>query len=62
MLSKMYVRSSIIKKKGLYIAEIVYSWFGLQYYSEFEFFENIEDAKNYILTKRTNGTLVIDEG
>ena len=58
--SKMYIRSEIIKKKSLYIASIIWSWWGLQHWSEYEIFETIEEANSWVLRRRTNGTLVYD--
>lgn len=56
----MYIRSEITIKKNIYIASIVWSWYGLQHYSEYEFFETLDEANNWVLKKRTNNTLVYD--
>ena len=57
MWSKMYLRSNIRKRNNVFIAEIWWSWFGLQHHSELELFDTIEEAKTWILEQRTGGTL-----
>ena len=59
----MYLRSSIQKKKNLFIASVSWSWFGIQHWEEFEIFESQHEAELWILNQRTGGTLVynVDE-
>ena len=58
--SKMYIRSSITKKSGLFVAKIVWSFYGIQHWEEFEIFATQHEAELWVLHQRTGGTLVID--
>jgi hypothetical protein len=56
--SKLFVRASVTKKKSLYVTRIVWSWYGLQHYSEMEVFNTLQEANQHILQRRTSGCLV----
>ena len=58
--SRMYVRSAIQKKNGLFISTVTLSYFGIQHWNEYEIFTTQHDAELWILKQRTGGTLVYD--
>jgi len=58
--SKLYVKSSIKKKKELYIASITWSWYAIQHWDEIEIFEDLTKAQEWILKERTNGSLTYE--
>ena len=60
--SKLYIKSTIRKIKELYVSTITWSWYNIQNWTEIEIFESIEQAREWILKERTNGSLTYDLG
>jgi len=59
MWSKSFVKAKIEKKKGLFVATITYSYFGLYHYDVLNVFESLEKAEHYLLYERCNGVIEI---
>jgi hypothetical protein len=57
MWNKMFVKASIEEKKTLFISIITWSYYGISHFQNIEIFENLIDARNWILQERTHGAL-----
>ena len=56
----MFIRASIEKKKSLFVARIVYSYWGLYHYSELNVFASLEECEHYLLYERCGGIILYD--
>ena len=61
-LNKMFVKSKIQKKNGVYIVVTTYSYYYLYHYQEVEIYSTLEEAQAGLLQARCSGHLVIDVG
>ena len=60
--NKMFIKCKIEKKKGLFVATITYSYYGLYYYNELRVYENLEEAEKALLWERCAGLIVYEDG
>jgi len=58
MISRGFVKAKIEKKKGLYVATITYSWYGIYHFDEVMVCETLEEAERILLKERCSGHLV----
>jgi hypothetical protein len=59
-LNKGFVKASIKKMKDLYVVCITWSWYHLSHWDEVNVFEDLMEAKTFILKERCAGGLSMD--
>lgn len=59
--SKSFVRAKIKPVKGVWVATITYSYYGLYHYPIIEHFETKVEAEHWVLQNRCDGHLVIED-
>ena len=55
--SKMFIKGEITKQKGLYIATITYSYYGIYHYTNIKVFDTLEECEKAMLFERCGGLL-----
>lgn len=61
MLSRQFVKAKIQEKKGLFIAIITYSYYGIYWYDEISIHDTLELATSHLLRIRCQGLLVLEK-
>jgi len=57
--NKGFCSAKIEKKRELFVGSIVWSWYGVTTWTQVEVFENLEDAKSWVLKERCAGGLTL---
>ena len=60
MWSRQFIKAKIEEKKGLFVATITYSYFGLYYYNEVTVSETIQEAEKLLLKERCSGKIAYE--
>lgn len=60
MWNRSFVKCKIQEKKGLYIAIITYSYYGLYWFDEISIHDTLEIATSYLLRIRCGGLIVME--
>lgn len=58
--NKLFIKAVVKKKDNLYLAIITWSWYNLINYDEYELFNSLVEANDWILKHRTNGSLTYE--